>query len=305
LHASHIHHRLKPADNKYKKGIMIANDFWTPQSIESATAELRRVRPAYAEMLDFYGPLFALQENGRLSVSASPVTIADNMATIKRKADLPLLGSGDFPIDHNNALKMLCEICSLARRANPDLATAAANIEKALQDASLDTARLFGDLDDEAQLVYVAGQISVAPEMLATLAYHAARPSILVIAEQLRSILRAEDKWRKGYCPLCGSAPVLALLDAEGHKRVCCGFCWHEWLLPRLSCPFCETTDSEVLHYFFSEQEPEYRVDVCDGCSNYIKTVDTRHTIRKIYPALEAVATLHLDMKAQSADKAD
>ena len=275
-------------------------NYWTTEAIQSAASVLRRVRPAYAEMLDFYGPLFELQEGYRRRVNASLITLSEEMIAIKRQADLPLLSSSDFPIDHDNARQLLVEICRLAGEANPELAAAARQIEKSMEAGDFDVAPLFDDPGAQEKLTAAAEPIAVAPEMLSTLAYHAARPSILVAAEQLREISQKQGQWNKGYCPLCGSAPALALLDREGRKRVCCGFCWHEWRLPRLFCPSCETTDVKMLYYFYSQQEPEYRVDVCDSCGKYIKTVDTRHTSRTIYPALEAVATLHLDMKAQS-----
>ncbi|MCD4842444.1 MAG: formate dehydrogenase accessory protein FdhE, partial [Methanosarcinales archaeon] len=68
----------------------------------------------------------------------------------------------------------------------------------------------------------------------------------------------------------------------------------------RIYCPFCENKDQKTLHYFFSEEEEEYRVDVCDQCRRYIKTIDTRKIKRPVYPFLEQVTTLHLDMLAQN-----
>ncbi|RPJ13122.1 MAG: formate dehydrogenase accessory protein FdhE, partial [Deltaproteobacteria bacterium] len=44
-----------------------------------------------------------------------------------------------------------------------------------------------------------------------------------------------------------------------------------------------------------------YRVDACDSCRKYLKTVDTRVLNRRVYPALEQVASLHLDLKAAEA----
>jgi formate dehydrogenase maturation protein FdhE len=38
---------------------------------------------------------------------------------------------------------------------------------------------------------------------------------------------------------------------------------------------------------------------VCDSCKTYIKAVDKRNADRIIYPPLEFVSSLHLDIKAQ------
>jgi FdhE protein len=53
--------------------------------------------------------------------------------------------------------------------------------------------------------------------------------------------------------------------------------------------------------YLYSEEEKEYRLDACDSCRTYIKTVDTRVIDRRTYPALEQIASLHLDLKASEA----
>jgi FdhE protein len=38
---------------------------------------------------------------------------------------------------------------------------------------------------------------------------------------------------------------------------------------------------------------------LCDRCKKYIKALDTRKVDRLIYPPLEQISTLHLDIKAQ------
>ena len=55
----------------------------------------------------------------------------------------------------------------------------------------------------------------------------------------------------------------------------------------------------EILHYFFSAEEKDYRIYVCDNCKKYLKTGDSRKADRLLYPPLEQVSTLHLDFKAQ------
>ena len=67
----------------------------------------------------------------------------------------------------------------------------------------------------------------------------------------------------------------------------------------RLFCPFCENKNQKQLHYFYSDQEKEYRVHACTGCKKYIKTVDVRDLARPVHPFLEQVSTLHLDMLAE------
>jgi FdhE protein len=102
--------------------------------------------------------------------------------------------------------------------------------------------------------------------------------------------------WQKPGCPVCGSPPVLSILDADGNRNLICEFCWSQWGVPRIRCPFCLETDSRKLHYKSTDQEKEYRIDVCDSCRSYVKTVDIRELDRPFYAPLESIVTAHLDV---------
>ena len=52
------------------------------------------------------------------------------------------------------------------------------------------------------------------------------------------------------------------------------------------------------MRHFSNDAEPYHRVDVCDDCGHYIKTLDARHSGKTIYLPLEQVSTLHLDIQA-------
>ena len=279
---------------------MTETDFWSSKTIQTASETLQKIRPAYTEILVFYQQVFALQEDYRQRAVVKPIDVSAELLAAKRQASLPLSTPEEFPIDDENAEQLLVDICDLAKQTNTPLQDAARRTADALSSTdSINLRSAWANFDNEQEMEVLGNRLDVPPSILTTLLYHAARPSILVAAEQMQTYLKETGQWNKGYCPLCGHTPILALFDDDGKKSLNCGFCWHEWPLPRLFCPFCETTDANLLRYFYSKNEQEYRVDVCDKCNKYIKTVDTRKTSRLIYPALEAVATAHLDMKAQ------
>ena len=98
---------------------------------------------------------------------------------------------------------------------------------------------------------------------------------------------------------MCGSLPFLSLMKEETGKRYllcsCCGYLSGE--SERLICPFCNNDDHESLHYFYGEGEESFRMDLCDQCHHYIKTIDLRTTTGSdLY--LEDISTLHLDFLA-------
>jgi hypothetical protein len=115
--------------------------------------------------------------------------------------------------------------------------------------------------------------------------YLAVKPSIAAGSRQLATRLAGSQKENRSSCPVCGSMPIIGELDAEGSQWLHCGFCWHRWPVKRLACPFCSNRDSASLEYLYSDDEPEYRVNLCGGCRRYLKVVDTRKIERRLLPA--------------------
>ncbi|MEB3101026.1 formate dehydrogenase accessory protein FdhE [Ferviditalea candida] len=109
------------------------------------------------------------------------------------------------------------------------------------------------------------------------------------------------EEWGKGYCPVCGSHPILSeYRDSENFRFLRCGSCGCDWMFQRVMCANCHSTDHKNLDFLFVEEEKnKYRIDVCDGCKTYIKGVNVLEP--QSYPLiyLEEMATLHLDLIAQ------
>ena len=83
--------------------------------------------------------------------------------------------------------------------------------------------------------------------------------------------------WRRSICPMCGSEPRMARLSGEnGQRFLACFLCRTEWRFDRLRCPFCEKGEQPQLRYFTLDGDQAHRVDCCDHCHRYIKTVDER-----------------------------
>lgn len=126
-------------------------------------------------------------------------------------------------------------------------------------------------------------------------------------AERLKPKVDHEN-WLKGDCPVCGSFPAMEKFRREDGKRILwCGLCGMEWHFKRLSCPFCGNEDHNTLRFFLVEQDSAsikdgFRVDVCDRCKRYIKTLDERKLPESERPELytENLNTIYLDVLAQN-----
>jgi FdhE protein len=87
---------------------------------------------------------------------------------------------------------------------------------------------------------------------------------------------RGDDSWLRSYCPACGSLPAMAQLVGvdPGRKRyLACGACRSRWRYRRTACPFCEN-DSLRLGIVAVEGEAGLRIDYCESCRGYLKTLN-------------------------------
>ena len=103
-----------------------------------------------------------------------------------------------------------------------------------------------------------------------------------------------------GICPVCGSEPVCGVLRDRGHgagRSLVCSLCMTEWSFLRVACPACGENRFESLPVFTSDNLPQVRVDACDTCLHYLKTVDMT-TDGLAVPAVDELAGVTLDLWA-------
>jgi FdhE protein len=271
----------------------------TPEAVNEAAEAIIAAKPAYRDLITFYGRIFAAQEDARQRIRLEPVVIPEELLAIRRREQLPLVPVSGMAFDPAAAGVLLGEICRIAVDSGTGLSSSA----RILSAKSTGMAPLFRDFlnEDEPAMARAAAGLGVDPHALAFFLYHSLRPALRCCARQLAGLLTDAPVWEQGYCPICGSPPGLACLEGEGQRFLFCSFCWHKWPLRRALCPFCGNQDQEHRFFLYSDAEPEYRVEACAACRKYIKTVDTRVLGRRSYPPLEQIASLHLDIKAAEA----
>jgi FdhE protein len=281
---------------------MIENETVASERIKAAAKILKEIRPEYESILDFFEKLFLAQEEVKSRIDLDPPVIPDEILAVKRKEHFPLIAMNEFSVDREAARELFRTVWRLVGESRAQMSYMALDIDKAISNGVLDPEKLIGALleGDDAFLEMTAGELKVDKQVLGFLTYAVIKPSVELGAEQLAGYLDPESEWPRGVCPVCGNYPGFATLEGDGGRlHFFCSFCWHKWPSQRLFCPFCETRDSSGSRYFYSETEPEYRVYVCDKCKKYVKTLDLRALARPVYPPLETIAALHLDMKAK------
>ena len=106
---------------------------------------------------------------------------------------------------------------------------------------------------------------------------------------------------RRPTCPYCVSPPLVGVLrpEGEGAKRsLICSFCRTEWDYLRIACPACGECREEKLCVYTTPMFEAVRVEACDTCKAYIKTVDLARNGRAV-PEVDELAAIPLTFWAE------
>jgi FdhE protein len=102
-------------------------------------------------------------------------------------------------------------------------------------------------------------------------------------------------------CPLCEARPVAGVLrpEGEGGKRfLLCSFCGQEWEFRRILCASCGEEREEQLPVYVAEQFPQIRVEACDTCRHFLRTIDLTKDGNAI-PVVDDLAAISLTLWAE------
>jgi FdhE protein len=117
-----------------------------------------------------------------------------------------------------------------------------------------------------------------SPEALPELESFFPRAFLQPYAEFIRH--RSGMMW-PGYshscCPFCNRKPGVALLRQMGNggqRSLICSFCLAEWTFRRITCAGCGEQDERKLPVYTANEFDYVRVECCETCHHYLKTVD-------------------------------
>jgi len=102
-------------------------------------------------------------------------------------------------------------------------------------------------------------------------------------------------------CPRCNALPVHGVLRPEGDsgKRfLVCSFCSLEWEFRRILCANCGEEKEQQLPVYVAEQFPHVRVESCETCKHYLRTIDLTKDGHAI-PLVDDLAAVPLSLWAE------
>jgi FdhE protein len=282
-------------------------------------ARLKKQRPALQGLADFFSDvlprLFEGESHDR------PPAITPDKARAKLASGVPVLRGESVALDEDAVRRRWLRIAAAIERhqdANPGKALTNVVHHNKWNLQEIVTTILAGSSE---ALRTRAEMLGLDPELAGTVIRLSLVPSLANVHGQLLPLLqgapRAEGEgenvnhslppvlhetpgWERGYCPTCGSWPLLGeFRGLEQNRFLRCGFCTASWKVPRLLCPFCENRDHRSLGYLSLEgDETKYRINTCESCRGYVKMLSTLMPLSAPELLAADVATMHLDLAA-------
>lgn len=228
-------------------------------------SELLESRSSAAELLTFYQRLVRFQKTVYESVAS--VTVHDVSSLVPHFAGLLAL---------------------VKQAGSPVLKAAAAGLEQSSP-------------QDRMELLTSVWQHEAESHELSAESLFFANALLQPFAEYLAEKNVSSTEASPPVCPFCGAKPQLAVLrpEGDGAKRfLLCSMCGTEWFFRRVLCPNCAEENKEHLPVFVAQEFDYVRVDACDTCHTYLKSIDLSKN-GKAVPVVDELATVSLNLWAQ------
>jgi len=269
--------------------------------LQKKIAELKKKEHLPGPLLELLAAVYERQISARAQAAVAAPPAAELAGKDRRAQGAPLLERAAFPYDAVQAKELFSEFLELAARQQEPLQGAAKAIAAALDAGELDLDEAFkAHLQADRQAFEEwERRTPEAPRTMAFLVQSSLMPSLAAVADALAPEREDQSSWMQGHCPTCGSLPLIgALEEKEGHRHFVCSFCQTDYKTKRLGCPICDERDFEKLGFLTVEEEPGFRIDLCQSCKRYVKVVDFRKLDRRSLPLMDDLASLPLDMVA-------
>ncbi len=249
------------------------------------------------EVVEFYKRLLHIQTNIEPHLYTPQPILPQAEVLDRLRQGIPLLEWQDLSLDWSTLQNLFQKVTDVAGEYYKAASGDFARLRDIASDISLLQAATKAWYDGQS-LSSLAATHAVSEELLAAVIHSAVKPFLTAHSEELISLVE-QERWRRGYCPICGGKPDFASLDKErGARWLLCSRCDAQWLFQRLQCPYCDTQDQNALAYF-TDDDGLYRLYVCQQCRSYLKAVDLRRTEEEILLPLERVLTVDMDRQGR------
>lgn len=144
-----------------------------------------------------------------------------------------------------------------------------------------------------------AADLQARPEGIALLLHQLIR--IILEKRSQDAAKRIKDiGWTKGYCPVCGAFPTIALIEEKITRRwLHCSRCGHDWLFSRVICPYCDNEAQQGMDFFYVETRAQESAYTCSQCKRYLITLNWVSDLYDHDLDISAISLTHMDVIMQ------
>jgi FdhE protein len=256
--------------------------------------------PHSSELLKAFGPIIARQRQLTASV-ALPKLDYSSVDREKLRAGVPVSQQISLFAPSDPLVEIALSLAAAVKEGMPALAEGLDRLGDLVSQGRLRLADYFEAHSGEGNkaLDGWVNDLKISPSNASFLMSLLTR---VLLERRAREIVEALGKmaWEKGYCPVCGEFPSIALIEEEGGKRFLhCSSCGHDWLFTRGVCPFCENEAQQGMDYFYNENKTQESAFVCEKCRKYLVTLYRAGSLHNRDMDISAISLIHLDMIMQ------
>ena len=280
-----------------RKKIMKANE--AASEIKNIIERATEQNPQNSEIIKAFGPIITKQRQlaEQPSLEKLDCSLIDKD---KLKAGVPVSRQINLFIPEDSWKEIAISLASAVKEGMPQLAENINQISSLIQEGRVNPKDYFKINPDGENKAKDGWEIlNISPSNASFLMSLVSRVVLEQRAKEITSLLGAFD-WEKGYCPICGSFPSIAMIEEEGGKRFLhCSLCGHDWRFTRVLCPYCENDAKQGMDYFYIEKKTQESAFVCDKCKKYLVTLYRAGNLFVRDMDIAAINLIHLDMIMQ------
>lgn len=253
--------------------------------------------PDLSAYYELHRTLLHTLAEARAGISATLEMVDEEALQARMLQGLPLLSFSQVPLEAERFAELVSTITGVLRESNPALEGETVPDSPA-GCLTLARRRFAARQVGEELAIQGGGEEQSMASLAQVVVDLALKPYLEWAAEQVLPHID-QERWKRGYCPVCGGAPDFACLEEnKGARHLVCSRCNSQWLYHRLGCPFCGSHDHTDLFYYTSEDEA-HRLYICQACRRYLKVVDLRRVGRQVLVPVERITTVAMDVAAR------
>jgi FdhE protein len=269
--------------------------------IESLMDDIIEKNPHTKDMLNAFRPIMMerirLVEGLELKAAEPP-----KIDGRKLKAGVPVIKQAMLFFHDDPWEEIALSIIPAIKRGFPDLQDDLDKLDALIKNGKMNLYECFQSypVNGEKIIDHWAAEWNEGVPAVAFLIQTASR---VILEKRAKHVDWHGIEWEKGYCPICGTFPSIAMIKEKiAWRWLHCSACGYEWKFDRFICPYCEHEGQKEVPYFFIEGREQETAFICDTCKRYLITLNRVSDLNVRDLDISAISLVHLDIIMQAKD---